>query len=97
MGANLNIESQTAKHEKCQAILDMIKYNRNYMLADIRDSGNAILTDLFGKNYYKDRIAFRTKIQNRLLCYYAKEVAKLSSAAYEVALEISKPKQSPIN
>lgn len=96
MEAKLNIETQTAKHEKCLKILDMIHRNRRYMLSDIADSSKDLYVSFNGKKHYEERIRLRKKIQNRLICYYAKEVAKLSAEPFEVAMAIREPNQSPI-
>lgn len=96
MSAKLNIESQTAKHEKCLKILDMIEMNRRYLISHIRDAN----TDFIGSNmksHYQNLIALRTKIQTRLLLYYAKNIAQLSSQPYEVAIALREPNQSQIS
>lgn len=94
MKHQLNIEEQEAQLEKCAKILDMIKSNRKYMLSKVSESSSRLYVRLHGKAYYENKIADMANIQKRLICYYAKQVAKLASEPYEVAMEIKEPKQA---
>ena len=94
MKNRLDIEQQEAQIEKCAKILDMIKYNRRYLFSTISESTKELYISLYGKEYYRQKIEERKKIQNRLICYYAKQVAILSSQPYEVALEIKQTQLS---
>lgn len=87
----LSIEKHIKSVEELQSILEMIRRNRNYMLSDISDLGKKIYTYHYPKSYFENNIEFRKKIQVRLIVYYAKKLAAISSDAYTVALENLKP------
>lgn len=81
----MNIKQQERQLEKCAAILELIRRNNNYLATSIEVE--QALDFLFGcgkKNNYE----MRKKINDRLICYYAKELAKLASEPYECAFKI---------
>jgi len=91
----LSVEKHLKQHEDCIKILEMIEKNRRYMLSDMGAINHkSFMVELYGRNYYADRIEMRKKIQARLLTYYAKKVAMIGSDAYNVAIEISQPNKS---
>ncbi|CAB4183616.1 hypothetical protein UFOVP1106_24 [uncultured Caudovirales phage] len=87
----LSIENHLKAHEDLIKILEMIQRNRRYMLADISDSSKAIYREIMPNGYYSKKITARKEIQARLLTYYAKKLAIISSDAYNVAMDILKP------
>ena len=94
MTSQLNLQQQQSQLEKCGKILDMIQWNRKRIFNLIADSSKELYISLHGKRYYQNKIEWHGKIQNRLICYYAKQVAILSSEPFEVAMSIREPKQS---
>jgi len=94
----LSVEKHLKQHEDCIKILEMIEKNRRYMLSDMGATNHkSFMLELYGRNYYTERIEMRKKIQARLLTYYAKKVAMIGSESYEVAMEILKPNLSNQN
>lgn len=90
--ANINISEHQKKVEQLSSILYMIERNERYLKSLIRDSQNKIFLSVYGSEYYRLKIALRSKINDRLVCYYAKKLALISSDAYELANNIIKPK-----
>ena len=88
----LSIENHFKAHEDLIKILEMLEKNRRYMLSDMGVTNHkSFMLELYGRNYYTQRIELRKKIQARLLIYYAKKLAIISSDAYNVAMDILKP------
>lgn len=91
MKNRLNIEQHFKHHEDLIKILEMLEKNRRYMLADVSDSHKSIYREIMPNGYYHKKIEHRKAIQARLLTYYAKKLAVVSSDAYNVAMDILKP------
>lgn len=86
----MNIQQQEKQLYKCERILTMIQRNKNYLQSKVLDSTNENLLYIHGASYFEKIITFRSAVHKRLLKYYAKELAKLSSPEWEEAMKVAR-------
>jgi hypothetical protein len=97
MDANLNIEVETAKHDRLMKVLKMIEkcdmaiaaWEKRLQLPYL----NHELT-FTTKTEMERLIAFQIKVRQRLTLYYAKQIFYMASNAYNVTCEMRKPQNS---
>lgn len=103
MNAKLNIESQTAKHERLIKVLDMIRKCDEYIsheskFIDTPEAKGQFSKWLFTtKEQWMEHLRFKIAVRNRLSAYYAKKVFEMASNAYNMVSDLREPQSQVTN